>query len=111
MGKEDFIKWLENSTELAPYTINRYAGAIDTLSTELENYGLNEDNLFSGTDKKVIESILINPVFKEKNKKGNNMYSAALNHFIGYIEYCNNNKYTIIDDGNDNVVIDPTLLT
>lgn len=87
MDKDNFIKWLEDTTELSSYTINRYAGAIDTLSTELIRYGLNENNLFNITDKNIIDSILNNQSFQDKNKRGNRMYSAALNHFTEYIEY------------------------
>jgi hypothetical protein len=87
MAKGDFISWLENTTQLTSYSINRYANAIDTISTELSDYGFNGKNLYDVTDKVIINSILNNPIFKEKNKRGNNMYSAALNHLISYIEH------------------------
>jgi 5-methylcytosine-specific restriction endonuclease McrBC GTP-binding regulatory subunit McrB len=97
MDKDNFMKWLEESTELSTYSISRYAGAIDTLSSELMNYGLNERNLYNVTDKNSIASILNNPMFQEKNKKGNRMYSAALNHFAEYIEHSKSNKYPLVE--------------
>jgi 5-methylcytosine-specific restriction enzyme A len=91
MTKDNFINWLEDTTELANYSIRRYAGAIETLSEELINYGINERNLYNVTDINIIDTILNNSVFQEKNNRGNRMYSAALNHFKSYIEHCKNN--------------------
>ncbi|WP_396953618.1 McrB family protein [Neobacillus niacini] len=99
MDKDNFIKWLEDTTELSSYTINRYAGAIDTLSTELIKYGLNENNLFNITDKNIIDSILNNQSFQDKNKRGNRMYSAALNHFTEYIEHKKSSNYLPVKKG------------
>ncbi|MCM3569802.1 hypothetical protein [Neobacillus mesonae] len=92
MGKTGFVNWLENTTKLSSYSIRRYANAIDTLSDELGNYGLHEINLYHDVPEMVIDNILKNPAFLEKNKRGNNMYSAALNHYKNYIKYKNNLK-------------------
>lgn len=87
MNKKSFIKWLENNTNISPYSVNRYANAIDTISSELSIYGLNEKNLFHVCDTTIIDNVLFNPYFQQKNNKGNRMYSAALNYFKTYIEY------------------------
>jgi 5-methylcytosine-specific restriction enzyme A len=63
MIKDDFINWLESNTNLSAYSIRRYAGAIETLSTELKVYGLNTQNLFYLKDKEIIDIILKNSVF------------------------------------------------
>ncbi|MGG3557873.1 hypothetical protein ABES23_14665 [Peribacillus frigoritolerans] len=81
---------VRNNTEISLYSIGRYAGAIDTLSSELENYGLNSiNNLYIVTDTAVIDNI----EFKKKNNKGNRMYSAALNYFKRYIEQNNDKEF------------------
>lgn len=84
-SKDSFVKWLENNSKLAPYSINRYANAIETIASELGEYGLAKQNLYHISDVNVIDAILLNPLFQEKNIRGNNMYSAALNHFKKYI--------------------------
>jgi 5-methylcytosine-specific restriction enzyme A len=89
MSKESFIYWLENNRNIVSYSVNRYANAIDTISSELENYGLDRINLYNITDTAIIDIILANPDFQQKNKKGNRMYSASLNHFKKFIEYGN----------------------
>ncbi|TFH63501.1 hypothetical protein [Peribacillus frigoritolerans] len=92
MTKVGFINWLENNTDIIPYSVKRYSNAIDTLSSELSNYGLAEENLFNITEVGIIDRILINPEFIMKNKKGNRMYSSALNYFKKYIEYYNDKE-------------------
>ncbi len=104
MKKDIFIKWLENNTEVSSYTINRYANAIDTLSKEIRNFGIDEENLYDVTKKDIILRILNNPKFQEKNKKGNNMYSAALNHFIRFIEQENKNYFQISEAETDSTI-------
>ncbi|MGP4082062.1 HNH endonuclease [Pseudalkalibacillus sp. R45] len=92
VNKDAFAKWLETYAKLKPYSIGRYAGAIDTISSELEVYGLQDINLFNLTDATFIDTILTNPEFIKKNNKGNRMYSTALKHFKRYIEYNNNTE-------------------
>ncbi|AVK85921.1 hypothetical protein C3943_21715 [Lysinibacillus sp. B2A1] len=84
---ETFAKWLENHAELKPYSIGRYSKAINTISSELGNYGLERMDLFNQTNTDFIDTILNNPEFKKKNDKGNRMYSTALKHFKKYIKF------------------------
>ncbi|PFP15716.1 hypothetical protein COJ92_21905 [Priestia megaterium] len=93
MKKSSFTQWLSNNTALSSYSIGRYAGAIDTLSIELETYGINETSLFNIHDIEIIDSIIKNAKFQEKNNKGNRMYSAALNYFKSYIGYVGNQEF------------------
>jgi 5-methylcytosine-specific restriction enzyme B len=86
MLRDDFINWLSSTTELSLQTVNKYASAIDSVSAELNNYGLSEYSVYEVTEKGIINNILSNPSFQEKNKRGNNMYSAALNHYIRFLE-------------------------
>lgn len=92
INKDTFASWLEIHTNLKPYAIKRYSRAIETLSLELGDFGLQRDNLFNLTDTTFIETILSNPEFKKKNDKGHRMYSTALKHFKKYIEYFYDSK-------------------
>ncbi|MCA1011463.1 hypothetical protein [Halobacillus halophilus] len=89
LNKNDFAMYLEAQAKLKPYSIGRYAGAIDTISSELEDYGLQGKNLYNLYDSAFIDIILSNPEFIKKNNKGNRMYSTALKHFKRYIEQYN----------------------
>lgn len=93
MEKKDFIDWLKNTTELSSYSIGRYANAIDTLSDERLKYNIQVKDLFQINDPALIDAILDNPKFQNKNNKGNRMYSAALNHFKNFIIYFNERKF------------------
>lgn len=93
INKEEFIKWLENHTTISAYSIGRYAGAIDTLSSELGIYGIDGSNLYNISSTRIIDMILINPDFREKNTKGNRMYSAALKYFKSFIESNYDNEF------------------
>lgn len=87
MNQDTFAEWLKSHTELKQYAIKRYSRAIETLSLELVDFGLQRINLFYLTDTAFIDKILINSEFKKKNAKGHRMYSTALKYFKKYIEY------------------------
>ncbi|WP_144466143.1 hypothetical protein [Bacillus sp. FDAARGOS_235] len=87
MNKDTFAEWLRTYADIKPYSIGRYSKAINTISSELGDYGLQGINLFNLTDTAFIDAILSNPEFKKKNEKGHRMYSVALNHFKKYIVY------------------------
>ncbi|MEC1791040.1 hypothetical protein P9D84_06445 [Bacillus vallismortis] len=93
MNTDTFAKWLETHANLKPYSIGRYSKAIDTISSELGDYGLQRINLFNLSDTAFIDTILNNPEFKRKNDKGNRMYSTALKHFRRYIEQYNDKEF------------------
>ena len=95
MSVKDFAKWLETHTNVIPYSVKRYSGAIPLIMSELESYGLGNTNLFEINDTNFIDDILNNEIFQVKNRKGNRMYSAALNHFKKYVEYRNEIEYEI----------------
>ncbi|MBV5114276.1 hypothetical protein KN772_17755 [Bacillus altitudinis] len=87
MNQDTFAEWLRTYANIKPYSIGRYSKAIGTISSELEDYGLQSINLFNLTDAAFIDEILSNSKFKKKNEKGHRMYSVALNHLKKYIEY------------------------
>lgn len=85
MTKNGFMNFIKKR-KLKEISVNKYANAIDTLSSELDNYGLEKTDLYNISDTTIINRILSNPNFQQKNQKGNNMYSAALNHFKNYMK-------------------------
>lgn len=93
MNTDTFAKWLETHANLKPYSIGRYSKAIDTISSELGDYGLQRINLFNLSDTAFIDTILNNPEFRRKNDKGNRMYSTALKHFRRYIDQYNDKEF------------------
>lgn len=80
MNQDTFAEWLRTYANIKPYSIGRYSKAIGTISSELEDYGLQSINLFNLTDAAFIDEILSNSEFKKKNEKGHRMYSVALKH-------------------------------
>lgn len=86
MDKEDYKKWLINNRAVKEYSANRYANAIDTISSEIGGYGLEQLNLYVISDTTIIDRILIHPEFQKKDTKGNRMYSTALKHFKTYMK-------------------------
>lgn len=92
MNKEDFIFWLRSNRSIKEYSVNRYANAIPTISSETKDYGISQTDLFEITDIILIDKILLHPEFLKKDKKGNRMYSSALKHFKTYIEQFRDEK-------------------
>ncbi|PFD76442.1 hypothetical protein COL10_03505 [Bacillus cereus] len=97
INKDTFIKWLETYADLKPYSIGRYANAIDTIGSELDMYGMAKGDLYKVTEPLVIEAVINNlqrnPDFLQKNKNGNRMYSASLNHFKRFLEHQENMEF------------------
>jgi len=96
MNKEDFITWLRSNRSIKEYSINRYANAIPTISSDMKDYGIFENDLFEITDKTIIDSILLHPEFLKRDKKGNRMYSSALKHLKTYIELSHDEKSQLL---------------
>ncbi len=80
-----FIKWLEDNTTLASSTVEKYARAVNTISKELKEENLLEQNLFYINDPVIIEKYkekyLSIPKYHAKDTRGNRMYSNALNYY------------------------------
>lgn len=88
--KENFKKWLENNTSLSSSTIVKYANAINTISAELVKNGLLVGTLYNITDSVIIEKNIITylsiPEYREKDTRGNRMYSNALKYYKLFAE-------------------------
>ena len=83
MERLDFITWMQETSTISIQSIKKYASAIDSISRELVSYGLSsEKELFDVESAERIEQVLKHPDFIDKNRRGNNMYGAALNHLL-----------------------------
>ncbi|KQS37700.1 HNH endonuclease [Exiguobacterium sp. Leaf196] len=83
MSKSNFIIWMQETSTVSSQSIKKYAFAIDSVSRELDSYGLsNEKELFDIESEEMIRKIMQHPDFIDKNRRGNNMYGAALNHLL-----------------------------
>ena len=84
-SKNDFINWLNNNTNLAQSTIEKYANAIITISKGLVKYNSLEGDLYNISDPTLVETLTVKylsiPEFNEKDTRGNRMYSNALKYY------------------------------
>lgn len=78
---------MENG-DFAETTINKYASAINSISRELRESGLFGENLFSVNDPNMVTKIeniyFSHDRFKEKDLRGNRMYSNALKNYRAF---------------------------
>jgi 5-methylcytosine-specific restriction enzyme A len=81
--KQGFKTWLDSNPRLSENSKRRYANAIDQLSRK---YGV---ALYGATDTKGVDSIMSDPTFESFNNEQGHMFSASLNHFKSFINYCN----------------------
>jgi len=97
MKKERFLKWLKDRGTISSYSINRYALAIDTISAELNKYGVENVNIYELEEPLVLERIIkvlkSDREFNKKNTNGNRMYSASLNHYKSFLEEMKQKEY------------------
>lgn len=89
MYKERFRIWIEKSLDLKEYSINRYVNGILNLDVWLKDTGMVLPSIYTINDINIINTIMENEAFIEKNKKENRMYSAALNHYKNFLEEFN----------------------
>ena len=68
----------------------KYADAIFIISEEMMATGVIERSLYNVTDPnelhKLIIAIFDNQIFIDKNKRGNKMYSNALDHYLHFLK-------------------------
>ncbi|MBN8208904.1 hypothetical protein JI666_09120 [Bacillus sp. NTK071] len=88
--KEAFSKWLAEHTNLAQSTVDKYSGAINTISRELMEQGELSGSLYQinncVTIDKKSKMYLSIPQFQDKDLRGNRMYSNALKYYKKYVE-------------------------
>jgi putative restriction endonuclease len=85
-----FKRWI-NITGLSESSAKKYSSAVfGSISEWAKEAGLIESSLIEISDPKkfvkLAEKITRLPIFVERNEKGNNMYSSALNKYFEYLK-------------------------
>lgn len=86
--KLDFKKWLEVKKNLSKSSIDKYLNVIKNINLELLEQNIIQSSLDDIDSIEELENLkndyFLIPKNKEKDKKGNNMYSSGFNNFISY---------------------------
>lgn len=87
--KTYYEKYLKETKELSERTVDHYCDALNKISKLLINDNQIESSIYDieSVDelKKLIDHISKNQEYIGLNKRGNNMYSAGLNHFYKFV--------------------------
>lgn len=96
-NKEKFIEWMINNSKISQNTINKYSSAITTISKELTEYSINKIDIYEEVNPfeidKLKEQYLNIDYLREKDKRGNRMYTSSLNWYKKYLEKNNNTLF------------------
>lgn len=114
MLKEYFQHYIKNVRNLSQRTVGHYITGINAINTLLEKYHFPIQNLFDVHTieelNQVKEFISKNEEFLEKNRVGNQMYSAAFKHFYKFV--VEDELYDVVNVGKlDIIVPKPQLVT
>ncbi|MGN7360435.1 HNH endonuclease [Paenibacillus sp. SAF-054] len=90
---ELFRVWLECYTSLSASTLDKYTRAMHVNSQELKKYKMLEGSLYDITDSRIIEEMKEKyrsiPELRDKDERGNRMYSRAFNYFKLFLDQYN----------------------
>lgn len=102
MSDTQFSKWLQDNTSCKDVTREKYIKAVRTIEDQLSEWNIELNTTFSVNNEEDIDRVTKIPHFIEKNKRGNNMYSAALNYYKKFLKS--------IESGNLEAVIEDVVL-
>lgn len=85
MNSEKFRKWLEKNLNSKEITKKKYFDAINIISNEMTGWGFDNLDIYSLNETQLIDKVMSSKGFIEKDKRGNRMYSAALNHYKKFL--------------------------
>lgn len=84
----EFVQWMELNTDLSTKSIKNYLQGIKTIDEELISKNMVQLGLKEVKTVKELEQLKIQyfdiPEFKDRDIRGNGMYSAAFNKYISY---------------------------
>lgn len=88
--RETFVQWMINNSGRSNNTISKYASAIVTMSRELTEHSSDNIDIYELIDPfeidKVKEKYLEIDDLREKDERGNRMYTSSLNWYKKYLE-------------------------
>ena len=107
---EEFKYWMKNKCKLSIASVDKYYRAILTNSRDLERYSKKIKNIYNINNIKELDEMIdlykSIPALVEKNKRGNNMYTAALSKYRDFLRVCENgNSEVTVSDMNIEIEI------
>lgn len=85
-----FRNWLKENTMLSESSCDKYVRAIHAISRDMQNEGVLDYDLYNIKSalafQKIMEIISKNSYFRDKNTRGNNMYSCAMNRYLEFLQ-------------------------
>lgn len=106
MNREKFKEWMSRNLHSKEITRKKYFDAINAISNEMAGWGLDGVDIFSLNDPEYINKVMLNSGFIERNRRGNQMYSAALNHYKRFLaSEGNDNESSVIMNNIEDVVL------
>lgn len=91
-----FREWLQNNSDCKDVTREKYIRSVKTIEDQLTAWGMEDNKINNESD---ILKILEIPQFIEKNNRGNNMYSVALNYYKKFLNNTEGNEKVMnLDD-------------
>lgn len=88
--EELFKEWLASHTTLSANSVYKYSRAIVSISNDMISEKVLSASLYtitsSGDLTPLIKGIYSNASFMQKDKRGNKMYSNALNHYYDFLK-------------------------
>ena len=100
--RNPFSDWMTQNTMLSESSVGKYAGAVGTISKEMCGKGIIQKPLENMSPFELDLAIALtmnDPDFKDKNIRGNHMYSNALKQYRYYIN-------AVTEDTGDSVYIE-----
>ncbi|MEG2869746.1 MAG: hypothetical protein RR894_18600 [Terrisporobacter sp.] len=108
-NREKFVEWMINNSGRSKNTINKYASAIATISRELTEYTTNNIDIYNAIDSIEIDRIkelyLEIDDLREKDERGNRMYTSSLIWYKKYLEEDLNLNTLVKDDPNEYSIV------
>ena len=114
-SREKFIKWMKEFSGRSISTIGKYAGAIETISRELESYSNTKVDIYSinySNDVEILKDLYLSiDELREKNIRGNRMYTCSLDWYEKYLDskverILEENIYQVSDEKEREIVND-----
>lgn len=85
-----FAEWLKNNTNLSDSSIGKYTRAIRAITKDMIAERIIDKDLYNIKSPiefdLLMKDIISNRFFDLKDKKGNRMYSGAMNHYSNFLK-------------------------
>lgn len=108
-NREKFVEWMINNSGRSKNTINKYASAIATMSRELTEHSEINIDIYKIIDlievDKIKEQYLEIDDLREKDERGNRMYTSSLTWYKKYLEEDQNANNLVKEDSDEYSIV------